>query len=559
MMKNMQRGLPNILKQGAKHLSGINEAVLRNLAACKQLSDVTRTSLGPQGMNKMIINRHGRLSVTSDTSAILHDLEVEHAAANILVMAAQMQEQEVGDGSNFVLILAGELLAQAEDLIYLGLHPQDIISGYLMAGKKAMEVSKDLVVNGITTDQLFDEKLVAKAIQTAIATKQYGYEEQLSKLVADACIAVMPKNTFNFAVDNVRVCKVLGGDISQSHVVRGMVFNQMPLPSSITSVNDAKIAVFTCAIDAADTETKGTALLSSADDLVQFNKDEESQVEKLILDIKSSGVNVVVTGGTVSDLAAHYLEKHEILCIRIQSKFELRRLCRAVNARPLVTLGSVAPEYQGHCSRVYTKEIGLSTHTFFEHNEGNDCPVSTIILRAATFNTLNDVERAIDDGVNTVKAMGKERAGHFLPGAGAYETELAHQLYKYANTITGIQQYAINKFADSLLIIPRTLAENAGYDAVDVVARLLEQHQKGGVCVGIDIEAGAGKSESQFMDVNVDQVYDLYGVKSNALRLVLDCVATILRIDQIVQSKAAGGPRLPQNKAGWDDDADEML
>jgi len=549
----MRRGIPSIFKQGTTHLSGVEEAVIRNLRACKELAELTRTSLGPQGMNKMIINHLGRMFVTSDTATILSEMEIEHAAAKMVVMAAKMQEQEVGDGSNFLLVLAGELLSFAEDLIYLGLQPQDIITGYLAAAKKTQEIMKDLIIKAIDTPQLFEEAAVARAIRCAIASKQYGYEKELSELVAKACIAVMPENTFNFNVDNIRVCKLLGGDINQSHVVKGMVFTYPPVPSAISRVEDARVAVFTCPIDAADTETKGTALLTNADELMEFNQGEERQIEQLILDVKNSGVNVIVTGGTVSDMAAHFMEKHGILCMRIGSKFELRRLCRAIKARPLVSLGAVAPEHQGFCSSVYVKEVGLSKLTIFEQDDKNTASVATIVLRASTFNTLNDVERAIDDGVNTVKAMGKERGGHFLAGAGAFEVELSKRLSEYAETTSGLQQYSINKFAEALLVIPRTLAENAGYDATDVVAKLIAAHAAGDVNAGVKVDAGTGREP--IADMTKEDIYDLHGVKASAIRLCVDAVTTILRIDQIVKCKAAGGPRAPPaQKAGWDDD-----
>lgn len=548
----MRRGVANIFKQGTTHLSGVEEAVIRNLHACKELAELTRTSLGPQGMNKMIINHLGNLFVTSDTATILAEMEIEHAAAKMVVMAAKMQEQEVGDGSNFVLILAGELLSFAEDLIYLGLQPQDIIAGYIIAAKKAEEIMSELVIKATGTEKLFDEVALAQSIKCAIASKQYGYEEPLSKLVAKACIAVMPENTFNFNVDNVRVVKLLGGDINQSYVVRGMVFQHPPLPSAISEVKDARIAVFTCAIDAADTETKGTALLTSASELMDFNQGEERQIEELILAIKKSGVNVVVTGSTVSDLAAHFMEKHGLLCMKIASKFELRRLCRAVKARPLVSLGAVPAEHQGFCSRVHITEIGLSKLTVFEHDDKDVAPVSTIVLRASTFNTLNDVERAIDDGVNTVKAMGRERGGHFLAGAGAFEVELYRRLSEYAVTVSGLHQYSIAKFAEALLVVPRTLSENAGQNATETVASLIQAHENGKITQGVNIEVVFG--ENTTIDAESRDILDLHAVKLSALRLIIDAVSTILRIDQIVQCKAAGGPKLRQNRGNWDDE-----
>lgn len=490
--------------------------------------------------------------VTSDTATILSELEIEHPAAKMVVMAGRMQEQEVGDGSNTVIIIAGELLAFAEDLIYTGVHPQDIISGYLAAAQKTYELIPDLLIQSTNENDLFNLEKMTKAVTCAIASKQFGFESLLSKLVAEACISVMPKNTFNFNVDNVRVCKILGGDIGQSYVVRGMVFQFPPLPSSITSVDDANIAVFTCAIDAADTETKGTALLTSASELVEFNQGEEKQIEGLILEIKTSGVNVIVTGGTVSDLAAHFMEKHGLLCLRIGSKYELRRLCRAIKARPLVSLGAVSKEHQGYCTRVRVQEVGLSKITIFDQDQQNDAPVSTIVLRASTFNTLNDVERAIDDGVNTVKAMGRERGGHFLAGAGAFEVELSQRLQEYATRVSGLQQYAIAKFAEALLVIPRTLAENAGQHAGETVSKLIASHANGEQRMGVNIKAAPG--EETIADMTKESILDLAAVKQCALRLAVDAVTTILRVDQIISSKPAGGPKAPQKQGNWDDD-----
>jgi T-complex protein 1 subunit theta len=551
-MRNMRRGVPNLFKAGTSHLSGIDEAVLRNLAACKDLEELLRTSFGPQGMNKMIINHLGKMFVTSDTATILSELEIQHAAAKMVVMAGKMQEQEVGDGSNLVIVFAGELLRMAEDLIYQGLKPQDIIAGYATAAKKAQEIATELIISSTTAEDLFKEEAVAMAVKSAVASKQFGYETLLSQLVAKAAIAVMPKNTFNFNVDNVRVAKLLGGDIHSSYVVRGMVFPFPTLPSAISSVKDARIAVFTCPIDAAETETKGKALLNSATELMDFNRGEEQQIEALIAEVKNSGVNVIVTGGSVSDMAAHFMEKHGIVCMRLGSKFELRRLCRAIGARPLVSLGAVAAENQGFCSHVYVQEVGLTKLTVFEQAEQDTSAVATIVLRAQTFNMLNDVERAIDDGVNTVKAMGRERGGHFLAGAGAFEVELYKRMTEYAATVSGLQQYSINKFAEALLVIPRTLSENAGQNATETVASLIEAHENGDKNAGVNIEAAPG--EKTILDASKAHIFDLFTVKASAIRLVFDAVSTILRVDQIIQCKTAGGPKLPQNRGHWDEE-----
>lgn len=546
MMRNMRRGIPNLFKAGTSHLSGVEEAVIRNLKACKQLTEMTRTSLGPQGMNKLIINHIGKVFVTSDTATLMRELEVDHPAARMITLAAAMQEQEMGDGSNLVVILAGELLAMAEELIYMGLHPSDIITGFNKAGQKAIELLEELVIFKLEEKDLFTKEGLVRGITACISSKQHGYEKQLSSLVAEACLTVMPKNTYNFNVDNIRVCKLLGGDITSSYVVKGMVFTYPPI-GTIRNVTEARIAVFTCAIDAADTETKGVVLIKTASELTNFNNSEEKEIEKLIKAVKDSGVNVVVTGGTVSDMAAHFLEKYGLMCLRVGSKFELRRLCQAVKARPLLSLGGVSPEFQGYCSAVNVREVGLTKITVFEQDSKDDTAVATIVLRASTFNTLNDVERAIDDGVNTIKAMGKERCGRFLAGAGGVEIELAKRLRVYGNSIAGLEQYSIHKFAEALEVIPRTLAENAGQEATSIISALYASHDKGDLTSGIDVENGVVK------DMTALNILDLLPVKKQALKLALDATLTILRVDQIIQAKPAGGPKAPKNDTNWDD------
>jgi len=251
MMKNMRRGVPNLFKGGTKTYSG-HEAVVRNIKACKQLSDLTRTSLGPNGMNKMIVNHLNKLSVTSDCATIMSEMEIEHPAAKMIVMAAEMQEHEVGDGSNFVVALCGELLSQAEDLILMGMHPTEILTGYLKAGKKAIEFLEDLEIYKVDAKEMFNTAKVAQCIATAIASKQFGYELFLSKLVAEACVAVMPKKPEFFSVDNVRVVKLQGGSIEQSELVRGMVIDR-DTEGTIKKVKDAKVAIFQGSIAPPDT------------------------------------------------------------------------------------------------------------------------------------------------------------------------------------------------------------------------------------------------------------------------------------------------------------------
>lgn len=547
MIRNMKRGVPNLFKEGTKSLSGLEQAVLRNIEACQQLAEITRTSFGPNGMNKLIINHIEKIFVTSDCMTILKESEIVHPAAKMVILAASMQETEVGDGSNFVIALAGALLSEAANLIRMGLHPSEIVAGYTKAGKKAIEILDELTVWEATPKMMATEATLAKGLMSAVAAKQFGQEEMLAPLISKACMTVMPKNTYNFNVDNVRVCKVLGGSLSMSEVVKGVVVPK-DVEGEVRHLDKARIAVFTCSIGAAEGETKGTVLIHNAEELMNFSKSEEKQVEDMIQSVKDSGVDCIVTGGAVDDLAMHFIEKFKMMCIRIQSKFELRRLCRAVKARPMVTVGPVSPDDQGFCSGIKVREVGSKRVTVFSQDSKDDTSVATILLRASTNNILNDVDRAIDDGVNVVKAMCKYSPAKFVAGAGASELEIARRLTAFGSTTTGLDQYAIKAYAESLEVFPRTLAENAGHDAITVVSDMYTAHEKGNIHAGVDTE-----NAKNLIDASKN-ILDLAATKKQAFKLATDAVVTILRVDQIIQARRAGGPKVPKGGQNWDAD-----
>lgn len=540
----MRSGVSSIMKQGTEHLSGLQEAVLRNLAACKELSDVTRTSFGPNGMNKMVINHIDKLFVTSDCATMLREMEVQHPAAKMLLMAATMQEYEIGDGSNLVVTFAGELLSKAEDLVRMGLHPSEIVAGYNKAALKALELLEGLTALKLEHKDMFDKEQITKGCYSAIASKQYGVESFLAPLVAEACLTVMPANPYNFLVDNVRVVKILGSSLQNSEVVKGMVIAHDTI-GTLKEAKEAKIAVFTGSLAPPETETKGTVLLSSADDLLNFSASEETEMEKTIKAIADMGVKVVVTGGSVEDMAAHFLEKYGMMTVKVTSKFDLRRLCKAIKAQPAVNLGPIDTEMLGYASLVYVREVGARKITVFSQDRIDDTSVATVLLRASTDSLLNDVERAVDDGVNVVRMMGRD--ARFVAGAGATEIELARLLRQHAAKTPGLEQYAINSFAEALEIVPRTLGENSGQNANELLSQLYAAHEKGQTFHGVDVE------EHGLKDVKEAGVFDLLVTKAQALKLAVDAATTVLRVDQIISAKPAGGPKMPKGQGHWDD------
>lgn len=545
MSINPAAGLTGMLKEGHKTFEGVQGAVIRNIEACKAIATMVKTSLGPNGMNKLVLNHLEKVIVTSDCATILKELEVQHPAAKLLVLAAEMQESEFGDNTNFVVAFAGELLKHAEELIRNGLHTSEIVEGYQRAYEKALLILPELVVD--TVENVRDATQLQRGIKAVLATKHYGYEDFLSKLVVDACLTTMPvgakKPRIN--VDSVRISKLRGGNLTMSNVVKGFVL-QRDAEGIIKRAENAKVVVFGCGIEASATEAKGTVLLKNAEELMNYNKSEEKKMEEIIEGIAATGVKVVICHGSISEMAMHFLDKFNLMTLKVVSKFDLRRLCGTLGATAVVRLGPCTPEEMGECSLIEVREVGGRKVTVFNQQQDEDTSVATIVIRASTENLSNDIERAIDDGVNSVKALCSDP--RLLPGAGAVELELCKRIKLFADEVSGLDQYAIRKFAEAFEVVPRQLAENSGTDPSVVMQALHAAHAAGGAgsSVGYDIE------NNTCLDSTAACIFDVYSTKVNALRLSVDAALTVLRVDQLVMSKPAGGPK-PQDGPARDE------
>eukprot|EP01034_Spumella_vulgaris_P022415 gene22414-28539_t len=407
-----------------------------------------------------------------------------------------------------------------------------------------MEILPTLVVK--TLDNVRDPVQMKVGIKSVLGTKQYGYEDLLSELVVSACQTTLSPTSKNpkLNVDSVRIAKLRGGALGQSSIVKGMVLVR-DAEGLIKRVEKAKIIVFGCGIEASSTEAKGTVLLKNAEELLNYNKSEERKMEEVIESIAGCGVNVVICNGSISEMAMHFLDKFGLMAIKIQSKFDLRRICGAVGATAAVRLGPCTPEEMGECSLIEVKEIGGRKVVVFNQVLDEDTSVATIMVRASTENVMNDVERALDDGIQSFKTLCVD--SRLLAGAGAVEVELGKQLKAFAEEDKGLDQYAIRKFAEAFDVVPRTLAENSGCDPTILMHALHTSHLAEGTAnYGFDIE------ECKPMDAVAANVFDLYATKVNALRLSVDAAITVLRVDQIVMSKPAGGPK--PRKQGQDPD-----
>lgn len=542
MALNQGFGFQNLLKDGYKHYAGLEEAILRNIGAVRQISDMTKTSLGPNGMNKMVVNHLDKVFITSDAATILREVEVNHPAAKMIAMAARMQEAECGDMTNFVISFAGELLNQAELLIKTGLHPSDVISGYETAAKETQRLIPELCKYSVT--DFLSEEQILPVITSVLCPKVPIYHEFFSKLVTKCCMMTCGGNPKSFDVDHIRVAKILGGSLYDSEVIKGMLIGRSP-DTTFDRKEKAKVAVFGCPFVIEGGETKSNLLIKTADDLLNFSKQEEKEMEMLVKGIADTGVTVVVVGGSIGELSLHFFEKYGIMVIKSMSKFEVKRLCKCLGAQALAKLGVPTAEEIGYADVVHVKEFGSDKVTVFERS-GLDITLSTILLRGATSTLLEDVERAIDDGINTYRVM--LRDPRFLYGAGATESYLVNAIEKFSNTISSLDQYSCARYGQCLEIIPKILLDNCGLDSNTKLPEIHSMNTETAVN-GVDV------LNNNLSAVDKMQVFDHLESKLWAIKLASDAAITVLRVDQIIVSKPAGGPK-PKSNAGWDNDDD---
>ncbi|CAM9762515.1 unnamed protein product [Heterosigma akashiwo] len=451
----------------------------------------------------------------------------------------------------------------------MGLHTSEIVEGYRRAYEHCKEVMPSLKVETVT--DVRDEAALVRVLRPVIMTKQQGFEELLAPLVARACLTVMPPAPAapKLNVDHVRIAKLRGGATSASACLRGMVVLR-DSENAVKRVADAKVTVFGCGLEASATEAKGTVLIKTAEELLNYNKaphrsppsppcpappwgpcspafpspscgplpcGEERAMEDAIRAIAESGCRVVAVGGSVSEMALHFLTKYEVMCVKVPSKWELRRLCAAVNATALVRVGAATPDEMGHCDLVEVREVAGRKILVLEQTAAGDTRLATVVLRAATDSVINDLARAVDDAVNAVKTLCRD--GALVAGGGAFEAELAKSVAELGERTAGLDQYAVRKFAEALAVVPRTLAETTGMPGTETMARLTAAHARGEAGAGVDID------DSDVADMPSKGVVDLYACKESAIRLAVDAAVTVLRVDQIIMSKQAGGPKAP--------------
>lgn len=525
-----------ILKEGSQRTAG-REAQRSNIMAAKAVAGAVRTTLGPKGMDKMLVDTMGDVVITNDGVTILKEMDIEHPAAKMMVEIAKTQDAEVGDGTTTAVVVAGELLKQAEALLDQEIHPTVIAAGYRDATDKAIEILKAIAVK-VTPK---DEALLKKIAITAMTGKGSGTSrDDLAGLAVKAVKAVIDEDG-TVDTDNITVEKKVGAGITDSQLVEGVVVDKERLhPNMPKKVTDAKIALLNAPVEIEKTEVDAKIEITSPDQLQAFLDQEEVMLKGMVENIVKTGANVVFAQKGIDDLAQHFLAKAGIYTVRRVKKSDMEKLARATGGRIVTSIHELTKDDLGNAGLVEERKIGDDKMTFVE--ECTNPKSVSIILRGGTEHVVDELERAMNDAIRVVGVVVEDKM--LVPGGGAPEVELALRLREYAATVGGREQLAIEAFADAMEVIPKTLAENAGLDQIDSLVSLRSQHEKGVKSSGLDMETGKP------VDMLNLGVVEPLRVKTQAIQSAAEAAVMILRIDDVIASKSGGPGGMPGGMGG---------
>ncbi|MDY0293987.1 MAG: thermosome subunit alpha [Candidatus Methanomethylophilaceae archaeon] len=523
-----------VLKEGTER-SKDKEAQFNNIGAAKAVADAVRSTLGPKGMDKMLVNTIGDVVVTNDGATILKEIDVQHPAAKMVVEVAKTQDTECGDGTTTSVVLAGELLKQSEELIDANIHPTIIASGYKMAANKAIEVLKSISIDAR------DEAILKKVASTALTGKSVGEQEDfLADIVVKACKTIEVDGKVD--TDNIRVEKKVGGTIRDTYLVQGVVIDKERIHSRMPKhIKGAKIALFSSALEIKKTEVDAHISIKDPSSMAAFLAEEEETMKAMADKIKSVGANMVFSQKGIDELVQHYLSKNGIMAARRLKQSDLEAIAKATGATIVGDVMSISESDLGIAEEAEEKPVGEDGMIFIT---GCMNPKAvTVFARGGTEHVLEEVERSLHDAIRVVGVAMED--GKVVAGAGAPELELELRLSDYASTVGGREQLAIEKFAKAMEIIPWTLAENAGIDSIDAIIKLKNAHEKNkdGKYYGIDLDTGEAVN---MLDRNVVEPLK---VKIQAISSAEEVANMILRIDDVIASRRAP-PQPPQGAGG---------
>ena len=511
-----------ILPEGTNRSVG-RDAQRNNILAGKVLAETVRTTLGPKGMDKMLVDGLGDIVVTNDGVTILKEMDIEHPAAKMLVEVAKTQEDEVGDGTTTAVIIAGELLKKSESLLDQDIHPTIIAMGYRQAAEKAQEILDDIAIDSV------DEETLVKVAMTAMTGKgTEAAREPLAKLIVDAVQKVAEDGVVD--TDNIKIEKKDGAVVEDSTLVEGVIVDKERVhPGMPSEVKDAKIALVNSPLEVKETEVDAEIRITDPAQMQAFIEQEEKMVKDMVDKVAESGANVLFAQKGIDDLAQHYLSKVGILAVRRVKKSDIEKLARATGANVVTNLEDLTADDLGEAGIVEERKVSGEEMIFVE-----ECSVAksvTLFVRGSTKHIVDEIVRAIEDAIGVVAATVED--DKVVAGGGAPEIAMAKKLKDYADSISGREQLAVNAFAEALEIVPKTLAENAGLDSIDSLVDLRAAHENSAV-MGLDVFTG------KVADMKEAGVIEPKRVKKQAIQSASEAAEMILRIDDVIASSGKG-------------------
>ncbi len=525
-MTNKER--PSFLPEGAERVKGI-EARKYNIIVAKLVAQAVKTTLGPKGMDKMLVDELGDITITNDGATILKEMNIPHPAGKMMVDVAKTLDDAVGDGTTTAVILAGELLKEAEKLLDENIHPTIIINGYRLAAKKANEI---LDKAGIKVNPL-DKKVLREIAYTTMTGKSAEAREELADLVVDAMLQIVEISGNKRVVDtdNIKVEKKSGASLSDTKLINGIVIDKERVNSSMPrEVKNANILLLDSALEIKEPETDAKIEITSPEQLESFIEKEEEMLKQMVEKIKKAGANVVFCQKGIDDLAQHFLSEEKIFAVRRVKRSDLEKMAKATNARIVSRLIDLKKTDLGYANNVYEKKVAGDAMVFVE---GCKNPKAvTILVRGTTEHILDEAERAVIDALGTLAATIEDQK--IVVGGGSIETELSLRLESYARTISGREQLAIQAFSNALQVVPKTLAESAGLDAIDTLVALKAKHKdKDGLYYGVDV-LGARTG-----DIYKKRIIEPLRIKKQAISSASEVTEMILRIDDYIAASGS--------------------
>ena len=516
-----------ILKEGTERTSG-RSAQSNNIAAAKAVADSVRSTLGPKGMDKMMVDSMGDVVITNDGATILKEMDIEHPAAKMIIEIAKTQEQHCYDGTTSAVVIAGELLKRSEDLVEQNVHPTVICEGFRLASDKASEL---IEAHSIAVNQ----DMLEEVAKTALTGKSAGaVKEFLADISVRAVLSVAQDADGEIVVDldDIKVQKKQGGSIKDSSLVDGIILDKERVHSGMPrSVTDAKVALINSAIEVKKTEVDAKIQITDPSMLSQFLDEEEQYLKSLVEKIQASGASVIICQKGIDDMAQHYMAKAGLFAIRRAKKSDMEALSKATGGRIVTNIDDLSSDDLGNASKVEERKIGESDMVFV--TGCSDAKSVSVLLRGGTEHVVDEVRRAFDDAVGVVAVAHED--GVVLTGGGSVAAAISRDLRSYAEGIGGREQMAIEAFSGALEVIPRTLAENAGLDPVNTIIDLRKAHSEGKSHFGVNVYEGG------VVDMSEAQVFEPSRVVEQAIQSASETAVMILRIDDVISSRA-GSP-----------------